>query len=118
MYPAPKYKIEVCGLGERAEVPVARDERNTLVDTTLGNQRIAETGLAAPCEYLSPQRSRPLPITRCDLDQRYFRNCFGNIGRKLVTGVPIEDWMPVWSSALFGVVVLSAGLLVFSRRNY
>ena len=42
----------------------------------------------------------------------------GNIGRKLVTGVPIEDWMPVWSSALFGIVVLSAGLLVFSRRNY
>jgi ABC-type transport system involved in multi-copper enzyme maturation permease subunit len=42
----------------------------------------------------------------------------GNIGRKLVMGVPIEDWMPVWSSALFGVVVLSAGLLVFSRRNY
>ena len=42
----------------------------------------------------------------------------GNIGRKLVTGVPIEDWMPVWSSALFGVAVLGAGLLVFSRRNY
>jgi ABC-type transport system involved in multi-copper enzyme maturation permease subunit len=42
----------------------------------------------------------------------------GNIGRQLVTGVPIEDWMPVWSSALFGVVVLGAGLLVFSRRNY
>ena len=42
----------------------------------------------------------------------------GNIGRKLVTGVPIEDWMPIWSSALFGVVVLGAGLLVFSRRNY
>ncbi len=42
----------------------------------------------------------------------------GNIGRKLVTGVPIEDWMPVWSSALFGVVMLGAGLLVFSRRNY
>ena len=42
----------------------------------------------------------------------------GNIGRQLVTGVPIEDWMPVWSSALFGVVVLGAGLMVFSRRNY
>ena len=42
----------------------------------------------------------------------------GNIGRKLVTGVPIEDWMPVWSSALFGVAVLGAGLLFFSRRNY
>lgn len=42
----------------------------------------------------------------------------GDIGKKLVTGVPIENWMPVWSSALFGVVVLGAGLLVFSRRNY
>lgn len=42
----------------------------------------------------------------------------GNIGKKLVTGVPIEDWMPVWSSGLFGLVVLGAGLLVFSRRNY
>jgi ABC-type transport system involved in multi-copper enzyme maturation permease subunit len=42
----------------------------------------------------------------------------GNISRKLVTGVPIEDWMPVWSSALFGVVILGTGLLVFSRRNY
>jgi hypothetical protein len=27
-------------------------------------------------------------------------------------------WMPIWSSALFGVVILSAGLYVFSRRNY
>ena len=42
----------------------------------------------------------------------------GNIGRKLVTGAPIEDWMPLWSTALFGAVVLSAGLFVFSRRNY
>jgi ABC-type transport system involved in multi-copper enzyme maturation permease subunit len=42
----------------------------------------------------------------------------GDIGKRLVTGVPIENWMPVWSSALFGVVVLGAGLLVFSRRNY
>ena len=72
MCPAPKYKIEVCGLGERAEVPVARDDRNALVDTALGDQRIAETRLAALCEHLSPQLSRPLPIARCDLDQRYF----------------------------------------------
>ena len=42
----------------------------------------------------------------------------GNIARRLVIGAPIEDWMPVWSSALFGVAVLGAGLLVFSRRNY
>jgi ABC-type transport system involved in multi-copper enzyme maturation permease subunit len=42
----------------------------------------------------------------------------GNIARKLVTGTPVEDWMPMWSTALFGVVVLGAGLVVFSRRNY
>ena len=42
----------------------------------------------------------------------------GNIGRQLVIGVPIESWMPVWSSALFGIVTLGAGLLVFARRNY
>jgi len=42
----------------------------------------------------------------------------GNIGRKLVMGVPVEDWMPVWSSALFGAAMLSAGMLVFARRNY
>ena len=28
----------------------------------------------------------------------------GNIGRRLVIGSPIEDWMPLWSSALFGIV--------------
>jgi ABC-type transport system involved in multi-copper enzyme maturation permease subunit len=42
----------------------------------------------------------------------------GNIGRQLVIGVPIESWMPVWSSALFGLCTLGAGLLVFAKRNY
>src|SRR5438270_3273990 len=37
----------------------------------------------------------------------------GNIARRLVIGAPIEDWMPVWSTALFGAVVLSAGLFAF-----
>jgi len=42
----------------------------------------------------------------------------GRIVRGLVLGDPMGGWMPIWSSALFGVVVLSAGLYVFSRRNY
>jgi hypothetical protein len=42
----------------------------------------------------------------------------GRIVRALVLGDPIGGWMPIWSSALFGVVILSAGLYVFSRRNY
>ena len=42
----------------------------------------------------------------------------GNIGRLLVIGAPIESWAPLWSSALFGAVMLGAGLFFFARRNY
>ena len=42
----------------------------------------------------------------------------GDLGRRLVQGEPIENWTPVWSTALFGVVVLGASLFAFSRRNY
>jgi ABC-type transport system involved in multi-copper enzyme maturation permease subunit len=42
----------------------------------------------------------------------------GRIARELVLGNPITSWMPIWSSALFGVVILSTGLYVFARRNY
>jgi len=63
--PAPKYNVEVCGLGERAEVPVARDERNTLIDTALGDQRIAETRLAALCEHL--RRATPPPAANSQM---------------------------------------------------
>jgi len=42
----------------------------------------------------------------------------GQMVRNLVLGNAITDWMPVWSSALFGAVMLSAALYAFSRRNY
>src|SRR5262249_46203826 len=42
----------------------------------------------------------------------------GAIGRQLVIGSPVESWAPLWSSALFGAVTLSAGLAVFAKRNY
>jgi ABC-type transport system involved in multi-copper enzyme maturation permease subunit len=42
----------------------------------------------------------------------------GNMARQIVLGDPIMSWMPVWSSLLFGVVVLGCGLFAFSRRNY
>jgi ABC-2 type transport system permease protein len=42
----------------------------------------------------------------------------GRIARALVLGDPIGSWMPIWSSTLFGIVILSTGLFVFSRRNY
>ncbi len=42
----------------------------------------------------------------------------GRICRGLVIGEPITNWMPVWSSALFALVVFSTGLYAFSKRNY
>ncbi len=42
----------------------------------------------------------------------------GNMARQIVLGTPITSWMPVWSSALFGLVVLSGSLFAFSRRDY
>ena len=42
----------------------------------------------------------------------------GRIVRGLVLGDPVGNWMPIWSSALFGAAILSTGLYVFSRRNY
>lgn len=42
----------------------------------------------------------------------------GAISRRLVLGDPMGSWMPVWSSAIFGLVVLATGLYAFERRNY
>jgi ABC-type transport system involved in multi-copper enzyme maturation permease subunit len=42
----------------------------------------------------------------------------GRISREIVLGQPIASWMPVWTSALFGIVILSSGLYAFSKRNY
>lgn len=42
----------------------------------------------------------------------------GNINRKLVNGIAIEDWSPLWSTAGFGVVVYALAVFAFQRRNY
>jgi ABC-type transport system involved in multi-copper enzyme maturation permease subunit len=38
--------------------------------------------------------------------------------RHLILNQPIDSWMPVWSTAIFGVVVLGIGLWRFSRRTF
>jgi ABC-type transport system involved in multi-copper enzyme maturation permease subunit len=38
--------------------------------------------------------------------------------RRTILNEPIESWMPVWSTALFGVVVLAIGLWRFQRRSF
>ena len=42
----------------------------------------------------------------------------GNMSRLALEGRGFESWMPVWSSALFAMVVLSAGLWAFARKDY
>lgn len=36
----------------------------------------------------------------------------------IVQSQPVPDWMPLWSTALFGLVMFVSGLWVFNRRNF
>lgn len=38
--------------------------------------------------------------------------------RDLITNQPVDSWMPVWSTALFGAVVLALGLWRFQKRSF
>ncbi len=40
------------------------------------------------------------------------------IVRHMILHQPVESWMPVWSTAIFGVVVLGLGLWRFDRRSF
>ena len=42
----------------------------------------------------------------------------GNSSRLALEGKGFESWMPLWSSAAFGAVMLAAGLWIFVRRDY
>ncbi len=44
-----------------------------------------------------------------------------DIGRmlaRIVQQQPVDDWMPLWSTALFGIACLGGGLWIFQRRNF
>ena len=38
--------------------------------------------------------------------------------RHVILNEPVDSWMPVWSTALFGAAVLTAGILHFRRRSF
>jgi len=42
----------------------------------------------------------------------------GNITQQLSTGMPVSDWMPVWSSLLFSLVMYIASSVIFIRKNF
>ena len=48
----PNREIEAGSLGKRPEIPVSRKQRNPAIDTTLGDQGIAEAGLVALRQHL------------------------------------------------------------------
>ncbi|MBI3278318.1 MAG: ABC transporter permease subunit [Acidobacteria bacterium] len=42
----------------------------------------------------------------------------GAITRQIALDRPVESWMPLWSSALFGAVVLAIGMWIFMKRDF
>jgi hypothetical protein len=36
----------------------------------------------------------------------------------IIQSKPVTSWMPLWSTALFGLVILGTGLWVFQKRNF
>ncbi len=41
----------------------------------------------------------------------------GQILRHIVMGQPMDSWMPVWSTAIFGMACLAGGLYIFQRKT-
>lgn len=42
----------------------------------------------------------------------------GNITRLLVQGADINSWTPLWTSLIFGILMLTVSNIVFSRKNF
>jgi ABC-type transport system involved in multi-copper enzyme maturation permease subunit len=42
----------------------------------------------------------------------------GKMMTNVIKSQPIESWMPFWSTGLFGLVCLGAGLYIFEKKNY
>jgi ABC-type transport system involved in multi-copper enzyme maturation permease subunit len=42
----------------------------------------------------------------------------GNMMMQTVKGEPIESWMPIWTTALFGLACLGGGIYIFEKKNY
>ena len=42
----------------------------------------------------------------------------GNITRLLVQGDPVSSWIPLWTSLIFGIIMLTTSTYIFSRQNF
>lgn len=73
------------------------------------------------------QHERVAPLFRQQWSRDLFRGLYylfpkifdlGNMARLSMEGKGFESWMPLWSSAVFGIAMLSAGLWTFNRKDY
>ncbi len=89
----------------------------------------ADNNVAAP-QFITPILSQKTTIEKL-LDSEWSRDVVrvayyvlpksaevSVIMRHLILHQPVESWMPVWSSALFGAAVLSLGIWLFQRRSF
>src|SRR6187397_2376866 len=76
-------QVEPRGVGEGAEIPIAGDESNAVVDARLRNQRIAKPCLAPPTEDGGAQLASPAPESIGDLEQGQLGQRRSDIRRQL-----------------------------------
>ncbi|MCS7315511.1 MAG: ABC transporter permease [Bryobacteraceae bacterium] len=101
----------------------------TLAATLTGSSALA-TMVAFALMVLSPILAQHRLMVKL-LDSEFWRDVWralyyllpkvyevGRINMLLIRDRAVESWMPVWSSALFGVAVLAAAVIAFSRRDY
>lgn len=58
------------GVGEGAKIRISRDQGRSLIQTALGDERVAKPRLSLLPKHLGAERSRPLPEPRFYLDER------------------------------------------------
>ncbi len=80
-----------------------------ILSPVLAQNRIAE-------RLLSSQWSRDVWNTLYYALPKVFDT--GRMTLNYVQGKPAGDWMPLWSSALFGIVILGWSLWIFEKRDF
>jgi ABC-type transport system involved in multi-copper enzyme maturation permease subunit len=80
-----------------------------LVSVILSQERLAR-------RLLSSEWSRNLWTALYHIFPKWFD--IGGITNSLVRGLPVESWLPLWTTAGFGAASLAAALWLFWRKDY
>jgi len=80
-----------------------------LVSVILAQERIA-------LRLLSSEWSRNLWTALYHVFPKWYD--LGAINTAIVRGLPVESWLPLWTTAAFGAASLGAALWLFWRRDY